>query len=348
MTMSSVPDTATGFEVRSSRPSLSPEGRPLRVLVVEDDDDSRDMVAEALRSIGYECCVAVDGAEGWDMYRADPPDVVLSDWNMPRVDGIELCQRIREATREGQYTYFIFMTALGDREHMLQGMRAGADDFQSKPIDLDELEARLASAGRVISLNRRLAESNAALRSDRQALFREARVDPLTGVGNRRRMDEDLASAWERARRYRERYSIALCDIDHFKRFNDHFGHLDGDEALRKVAHSIRDALRRADGLYRYGGEELLVLLPEQGLAEATLVMDRVRRALERVAIPTVTERGVVTISAGVAQLSLAHDASVERWVERADWALYQAKSRGRDQVVAADETVDAPPKPSC
>ena len=348
MTMASVPDTATGFDARSSRPSLSPDGRPLRVLVVEDDDDSRDMVAEALRSIGYECRVASDGAEGWDVYIADPPDVVLSDWNMPRVDGIELCQRIREAAREGQYTYFIFMTALGDREHLLRGMRAGADDFQTKPIDLDELEARLASAGRMISLNRRLAESNAALRNDRQALFREARVDPLTGVGNRRRMDEDLASAWERARRYRERYSIALCDIDHFKRFNDHYGHLDGDEALRRVAHSVRDALRMADGLYRYGGEELLVLLPEQGLAEATLVMDRVRRTVERVAIPTVTERGVVTISVGVAQLSLAHDASVERWVERADWALYQAKSRGRDQVVAADETVEPPPKLSC
>lgn len=339
--MSIVPTAPESIDGSVQRPSRSPSGRPLRVLVVEDDPDARAMVADALLSLGYECRVAGDGDEGWEAYCADPPDVVLSDWNMPCVDGIELCRRIRESAREGPYTYFIFMTALGDKEHLLRGMRAGADDYQRKPIDLDELEARLASAGRVIALNRLLADTNAALRSDRQELFREARVDALTGVGNRRRMDEDLAAAWERASRYRERYSIGLCDLDHFKRFNDRYGHLDGDEALRRVARAIRETLRKADGLYRYGGEELLVLLPEQGLSEAAMVMDRVRRAVERLAIPTDTERGVMTISVGVAQLSGEHDADVEGWLERADAALYEAKSQGRDRVATA---ADLPP----
>jgi two-component system chemotaxis response regulator CheY len=251
---------------------------------------------------------------------------------MPRMDGVELCRRTRRADDDGAYTYFIFMSAFGDREHLLRGMEAGADDYQTKPIDLDELQARLVSAARVVTLYHKLAEKNRVLRRDSQTSFRQARVDSLTGVGNRLRMTEDIGAAWERAKRYGQRYSIAICDVDWFKRYNDFYGHVAGDEVLRQIAQSIREELRRGDAVYRYGGEEFLVLLPEQPLAEAAHAMTRVRRAIEGLRIPTDGGRGTVTISIGVSELAPT-DEGPAHWIARADRALYAAKAEGRNRL---------------
>jgi two-component system chemotaxis response regulator CheY len=259
--------------------------------------------------------------------------VILSDWQMPGMDGLELCRRTRVSENEGGYTYFLFMTGFKDKEHFIRGLEAGADDYQTKPIDLDELRARLASARRVVSLYRKLAVQNAALRRDSQASFRIARIDPLTQVANRLSMDEDLKVLWSRVGRYGHRYSMAICDIDRFKAHNDRFGHLAGDEVLRHVAQAIRGSLREGDGLYRYGGEEFLALLPEQSVSEAAIVMDRVRLAVARLAIPTAHDGQVVTISAGIAELDRTLDGSVDDWIHRADEALYRAKAAGRNRI---------------
>jgi two-component system chemotaxis response regulator CheY len=267
------------------------------------------------------------------MHQADHADVILSDWRMPRMDGIELCRRTRVADKEKAYTYFIFMTAFDDKEHFLRGMDAGADDYQIKPIDLDELQARLASAERVISLYRRLAEKNSALRRDSQTSFKLARIDALTEVANRLRMKEDLGGLLSRAARYGHRYSAALCDVDWFKEYNDHYGHLAGDAVLQRIAHAIRAELRQGDGLYRYGGEEFLALFPEQSLVDAMHAAERIRRGVERLGIPTVTAKGVVTVSIGVAELTSSVDQTPEAWLERVDAALYRAKANGRDRV---------------
>jgi two-component system chemotaxis response regulator CheY len=271
--------------------------------------------------------------EAWEIHQREHADVILSDWQMPRMDGIELCRRTRVSEREGPYTYFIFMTSFADKEHFIRGMEAGADDYHTKPVDLDELRARLASAERVVSLYRKLAEQNAALRRDSQASFRVARLDSLTQVSNRLSMDEDLKILWARAKRYGRRYSIGICDIDRFKAYNDRFGHLAGDDALRRVAQTVREQLRQSDGLYRYGGEEFVALLPEQSLAEAQKAMNRVRVAVQRLAIPVGDGATVVTISAGVAELNRDRDHSPEDWLRRADAALYRAKTGGRDRV---------------
>jgi diguanylate cyclase (GGDEF)-like protein len=306
---------------------------PLKVLVVEDDEGTRRACEEAVRSLGHDCRSARDGLEAWEMHQAVRADVILSDWNMPRMDGIELCRRTRAAETCDTYTYFILMSAAGDKEHFLRGMAAGADDYHAKPIDIEELQARLTSASRVIGLNRRLAEKNARLRRDSQTSFRVARVDALTGVFNRLRLNEDLDVLWSRAQRYGQRFSIAMCDLDEFKKLNDRFGHLAGDEVLRRVAEAIRSELRQGDDLYRYGGEEFVVVLPQQTLAEAKRAMDRVRRAVEELAGSLGSH--AVTISIGIAEIDLSRDATAARWLERADRVLYRAKARGRNRVEA-------------
>lgn len=306
---------------------------PLKVLVVEADPVSRGALKRAIRLFGYECRTARDGEEAWEMHQEEHADVILSDWQLARMDGVELCRRTRVSDEEGRYTYFIFMTSFGDKEHFLLGMQAGADDYHTKPIDLDELRARLASAGRVVALYRRLAEKNKMLRMDSQTSFREARVDALTGVANRLRMSEDFAVLWSRVERYGHRFSIAIADIDFFKKYNDCFGHVAGDEVLKRVAETVRDQLRQGDSLYRYGGEEFVIVLPEQSLAEAVLAMERVRSAVEKLAIPSARPDSVVTASFGVAELARPLDGSVEDWLRRADAALYRAKARGRNRV---------------
>lgn len=304
----------------------------LNVLVVDDDPTSREVVRKAVVSFGHDCRAAADGLEAWRIHQAAPADIIVSDWNMPKMDGLELCKRTRGAQPEAAYTYFIFMSVFGDKTHFIRGMEAGADDYQTKPIDLDELQARLVSAERVVSLYRRLEEKNTVLRRDSQTSFRLARMDALTGVANRLRMNEDLGVLWAQASRYGYRYSAAICDIDWFKVYNDRFGHLAGDAILQKVAAALRNDLRLGDSLYRYGGEEFLVVFPEQSVVEAARAANRMRNTIEALGITTPAGSGVVTISIGAAELR-PEDANVGVWLGRADAALYRAKDKGRNRV---------------
>jgi len=311
---------------------LAASGQRLSVMVVDDDDDSRFGMIRAMESLGHMCLSAHDGLEALEIYRNKHRhvDVVVSDWRMPRMNGIELCRSIR--AESDRYVYFVFATALADKAHLLEGMSAGADDYLSKPVDLDQLAARLLAAQRVIGLHRALAMRNRVLRKDSENNFRAARVDPLTCVHNRLALMEDLAHYMTTSSRYAQRYCLAMCDVDHFKAYNDYYGHLKGDEALKAVAELIGKRLRKSDVVYRYGGEEFVVTLPQQTPDSAALAMDRVRRAVEEAAIPHApgTAYPVVTISVGIAELGMG---GVEASLKRADDAMYRAKSAGRNQV---------------
>jgi two-component system chemotaxis response regulator CheY len=324
----------------------------LNVLIVDDDADVRKLLEATVAALGHECRSARDGVEALRMHAADPADLILSDWQMPNMDGLELCQRIRERERPDAYTHFVFMTGLDDKEHFRLGVEAGADDYQTKPLDLDELEARLSAAARVIAVQRRLADTNAALRHDSQASFRLARHDPLTLTSNRLKLEEDLRDCWAQNERYGRRYSALLCDIDWFKTYNDDFGHPAGDRTLRLVADALRAELRQSDGLYRYGGEEFVVLLPEQSLESACIVAGRVRQSVQRCALRTRAGIGVVTVSIGVAELSRARDSDPTAWLARADAALYRAKSNGRNRYevdsATSLEVVRSEPRSAC
>lgn len=306
----------------------------MRILIAEDDAVSRLVLQKAVEHLGHECLVAADGTQAWEHFRSCPVDVVISDWMMPGLDGPELCSKVREHAGAA-YTYFILLTTLGNKEHFLVGMQAGADDYLIKPLDREDLQARLLAATRVTSLQRELAEKNTELQRLNEALAASARTDPLTQLGNRLRLREDLQALQARVERYDHSYCVALCDLDFFKSYNDRYGHLAGDQALSAVAETIREHCRAGDSAYRYGGEEFLIILPEQSLKSATGGVRRLHRAVEALAIPHVGNEppGVVTISVGIALLDAGGKKSCDAVLNEADAALYQAKQAGRNQV---------------
>ncbi len=316
----------------------------MKVLIAEDDALSRMILRRAVEKFGHECLVAEDGERAWELFQDTPEvDVIISDWMMPGIDGPEFCRRVRERN-SSWYTFFIFLTALGDKEHLLEGMQAGADDYLAKPLDREQLQVRLIAASRVNSLHRQLNEQAVELEKLNKELFALSRQDPLTRLGNRLRLREDLKTLSAQAERYGHGYCAMLCDVDFFKAYNDTYGHLAGDEVLKKVAEIILENLRTGDLAYRYGGEEFLVILPEQSLESASIAAERLRRDIEELAITheAKTPPGVVTISLGLAVLQPGEKKSFEELLKEADDALYAAKEAGRNRVVARGTTVSA------
>ena len=309
----------------------------LKVLVADDEPTTLLIAASALGSMGHECRTAIDGAEAWDAYRSLQPDVVISDWMMPGLSGPELCRDIRAQPGE-EYAYFIMISANADPEHISEGMRAGADDYLVKPLNLEELGLRLVAAERVTKLHSELARQRNDLERLNLELGSIARKDPLTGLGNRLALQEDLDLLDARVSRYGHGYCIALLDVDLFKSYNDTNGHQAGDDILQAVASQLAYSARSGDSLYRYGGEEFLCIFPEQSLATGNHAVERMRAGVQELAIPHADNpHGVLTISAGLA--TLGPDQRVRPATEvlkEADDALYRAKRLGRNRVERA------------
>jgi diguanylate cyclase (GGDEF)-like protein len=318
--------------------TASPDvARRLRVLVVDDDEDTRRAMGRLVAQLGHDVAFAADGEDALAYHRVHPADVILADWSMPRMGGPELCRRIRESNGDDHYTYLVLVTAHDQKRRVVEGLRAGADEYLVKPLDIDVLDANLVAAERLTTAMQRRVDGVESLRRDSERFFHAARTDALTTVGNRLLLDEDIAVLHSRAVRYPQRYTLALADVDFFKKYNDRYGHLAGDEALRVVAHTMRETLRSTDAVYRYGGEEFVAILPEQSAPESAIAMERVRAALAAKAIPHADGvAGLLTISVGVAELSPSNDLDSEAWLQRADAALYRAKAEGRDRVSIA------------
>jgi two-component system cell cycle response regulator len=306
----------------------------MKVLIADDSPTPRLLLKRELERLGHECIVAEDGLQAWDMFQGSGVDVVISDWMMPGLDGDELCRRVR-ADSDAPYAYFVLLTSLDDKRHVVAGMEAGADDYLTKPFGHEELETRLIAAARVSALHRQIAAQRAELERLNEILFDDSRRDSLTGLGNRRGQDEDLRVMAERAERYGDAFSVALFDVDRFKAFNDSAGHQAGDEVLRTVAATLAAECRGGDVVYRYGGEEMLVVLPAQTLDTATTAAERLRAAVEARAVPHpgLEAGAVVTVSGGVATYESGRGDDVARLLERADAALYEAKEGGRNRV---------------
>jgi diguanylate cyclase (GGDEF)-like protein len=288
----------------------------MHVLIADDDPTTRTVVSACVEELGHRCTIAEDGDEAWRRFQAETPEVVITDWQMPGMDGTALSRAIRETTSTG-YAYVIVLTGAADEAAARQTMEAGADDLLLKPLDPAQLERKLIAAGRVTALHRRMHD--------------DARHDALTGLGNRLRLAEDLEILRGRVERYGHVYCAAVFDLDNFKGYNDTRGHAAGDDALKSVAAVLAREIRTGDAVYRYGGEEFLVLLPEQTIETATFAAERLRAAVENLRIPH-PGGGVITVSAGVAGLD-DKVTSPDELFELADKALYRAKEGGRNRV---------------
>lgn len=303
----------------------------MRIIIAEDDNVTRLILEAELHRLGHKVLTARDGEGAWALYEASGADVIISDGMMPGVDGFELCRRVRSAPANS-YTYFVFLTNLADQPFVRRGMKVGADDYLTKPLDPASLSARLAVASRISALHRRLARQQVELEAMNEALFVQARADPLTTLANRLSLDEDLPRLAKQVGDG-DTYCAIMCDIDHFKLYNDNYGHQAGDAVLRKVAASLKDGLRTGDRAYRYGGEEFLVIAPVRSNAEAGGIAERFRQAVERMAEPhTESPFGIVTLSVGTAVSAGQAGFDIPAWLGAADAALYRSKELGRNR----------------
>ena len=298
-----------------------------RILVVDDHEDNVELLRARLEARGYQVEAARDGLEALERVDARAPDLILLDVMMPKLDGIEVVRRIK-GNPKLPFIPIIMQTALETTEDKVEGLDAGADDYITKPIDFAELEARVKSLLRIKALQEELAKAN-------ESLLRMSQIDGLTGVDNRRHIEERLTEMFDHSARLNEPLAVVMCDVDHFKSVNDTHGHQAGDAVLRQVADVLSDTAREIDRVGRYGGEEFLVILPGANVHDAVAFAERVRHAVE--SRDFAYDGGTVrrTLSAGVASWPHPDIRHQEALVKAADDALYVAKESGRNRVVA-------------
>src|ERR1700691_4950805 len=305
----------------------SESARIMQALVVDDSAVYRKLIGDHLRSWSFGVTLAETGSEAWKILeQPDSPKLVLLDWVLPDLDGVELCQRIRQAGSSGRYVYVILLTSKEGRQNMLDAMQAGADDYLVQPFDELELKAPLLGGKRILDLQEELV-------SAREAIRHAATHDSLTGLMNRGEILEMLERELERGRREKRPLGVVLGDIDHFKSVNDTLGHLFGDEALREIGRRLRGPLRVYDGVGRYGGEEFLMVLPNCDMPNALMRADELR---EVIASAPVTCSGVdraITMSMGVTVSECMGKDEIETLLNQADASLYAAKEKGRNRI---------------
>jgi len=322
---------------------LSDPTQRCRVLLVDDDETVRMQLAALLQMAGYDVYTAESGEEALRVLDKTPCQIVLTDWQMPDMDGLALCRNLRLRDNTG-YIYVLMLTVRSSRRDVLAGLTAGADDYVIKGAAAEEILARLHVGRRITHLEYSLRRSNL---ENRQMSV----TDPLTGARNRRYLMKYLPCELERSRRYTHPLAILSCDIDHFKRINDGFGHDAGDEVLQAVASRAGLCIRQAvDWIARVGGEEFVVVLPETSLTGGCRVAQRLRETLAANPIATCAGPLVVTVSIGIAALDTAADlktASATQLLSTADRYLYESKRLGRDRVTAAPAAHVVSPTPA-
>jgi two-component system cell cycle response regulator len=300
-----------------------------RILVVDDHEDNVELLRARLEARGYEVEAAMDGQEALDKVRASPPDLMLLDVMMPRLDGMEVTRQIK-GDSSLPFIPIIMQTALETTEDKVEGLDAGADDYITKPINFAELEARVKSLLRIKALQEELAHAN-------EALLKASQTDALTGLDNRRHIEEQLTDMFAHAARLNEPLACMMCDLDHFKSVNDSYGHQAGDEVLKQLSAILRDEAREIDRVGRYGGEEFMLLLPGTVLDAAVTFAERVRKRIEGHTFSFPGGSLSRTASFGVSGWPHPKIKACDSLVRAADDALYVAKEMGRNRVVRFD-----------
>ena len=309
----------------------------MNILIVDDAPDIRLVLKTVLEKQGHHVTTANDGEAAWELLKTEAFQIVISDWMMPRLDGLGLCKRIRQEPL-AKYTYIILLTGMSGKTNLISGIAAGADDFATKPINSEELEVRLRSAKRILDLEKSLAKQNEALELANNKLHNMATTDGLTGLFNRHAFQKHLEDSLLYSRRANQTLSLLMIDVDYFKPYNDTYGHVKGDTALKTVASVLKSSSRKSDFVARFGGEEFSVILPNTDNEGAMHCAEELRAAIEGTQWP---EREI-TVSIGATsilyeQVSEASQASIPTEVftkilQEADQALYQAKETGRNK----------------
>jgi diguanylate cyclase (GGDEF)-like protein len=307
----------------------------MKILIVDDSPSELLVLQSRLRRLGHEVASAADGVRGIELFEQLKPDLVLLDVVMPGIDGHEAARRMRAV--ESDWIPIIFLSGRAENEDIAAGIEAGGDDYLIKPCDPTVLAAKMQSMQRIAAMREKLLATTRDLERANTALALAAQTDGLTGVGNRRALDETLLREIGRAARRRTTVAVVMLDVDHFKLFNDRYGHLAGDECLRRVAGAVAGAaLRAGDFVGRYGGEEFCLILPDTDSQGALHIAEQVRAAVEALAIPSARDGAPVTVSLGVAARHVDSGMSHEALLAEADGALYLAKKAGRNRVAVA------------
>lgn len=301
-----------------SRPEIS----SLKVLVAEDDSVTSRAIASSLKEWGFNPVLARNGDEAWQKIQKENIHLAIIDWMMPGLSGVELCQKIREKTRdeEAHYIYIILLTGRDEQKDIIQGFLAGADDYVTKPFDFEELKVRLLKGVRIVERE--------------EARLRLASIDSLTKLWNRKKIMQFCREEVERGHRDKHPTGIIMIDIDKFKKINDTWGHLVGDEVLVETAQRISKSVREYDKVGRYGGDEFLVIIPNCLLKNLQQIARRIRLAIAEAPISTRKKLLKVTISCGGTSSSSFPHYSALNLIQVADEALLQAKAAGGNKEV--------------
>lgn len=301
---------------------------PIAVLIAEDDRISGRILEHHIKSWGYKSFLAHDGEQAWQILENYPVEIAILDWMMPRVDGLKLCRQIRQkmASNQGDYIYIILLTAKDERPDLIRGLNSGADDYITKPFDPLELRARLNAGRRIIELQR--------------LLKKQATHDALTGLLNRRSVLEKAEEEFFRSRRENRPLGLILVDVDDFKTINDTLGHQAGDVILGEISRRLRSRSRRYDKVGRYGGDEILAVIPNCSTAALEAIAERFRRAVAERPINFNHQSLAVSISAGGISTDRHPSLSLQELIALSDRALYQAKASGRNRVMVVESAV--------
>jgi diguanylate cyclase (GGDEF)-like protein len=292
----------------------------MSILLVEDSVVDRHQISGYLQEWGLDFQAVADGNQAWELLqKPGAPDLVLLDWMLPGLDGIQLCRKIRTLGAEGTYFYTVMLTAKDRKQDLLTAMAAGADDYLAKPVAPQELRARVMVGKRILELQ--------------QSLRFAATHDSLTRLLNRAEILAGLKREIARGQREGQAVAIILADVDHFKQVNDTLGHAAGDEVLEVVSRRLKSHLRPYDLVGRYGGEEFLIVLPACNLAPATQRAEQLRLSVSGNSILTMFGSVPVTLSMGVTVSNSDFDLTVQQLLQQADEALYYAKETGRNCV---------------
>jgi len=302
-------------------------------LLAEDDPVTRMLMTRFLKKAGYEVDAVADGSAALDRMTRRYYPILITDWEMPEMDGIALCEAVRGLQLDG-YVYVLLLTARDSQEHIIAGLEAGADDYLIKPVDEPELIARLIAGRRILALEHSLRAAN-----ERNRIL--SITDALTGAFNRRYLMEQLPREVDRCRRYAYPLSVLMCDIDHFKQLNDARGHAAGDDVLQQFAARMQKSIRTtSDWIARYGGEEFLIVLPDTGHDGAMVVAEKMRSIMT--ATPFVTRAGDVQITASFGVAATTEQGpdltlKVETLIRTADECLYRSKQAGRNRTTGVE-----------